>query len=80
MDANTNSYSTGPGELKIGLDVNRKTGMSLFRPGQQDLTVSLADNLIKPEMPEQVAGFLKTMSDTAMIRRIDFATMQGIFH
>lgn len=68
----------GPGELKIGLDVNRKTGMSLFRPAQQDLTVSLADNLIQPELPGQVAGFLEKVTTTPMVRRLEFASMNGM--
>lgn len=70
--------SPGPGELKIALDVNRKTGLSLFRPAQQDLTVSLADNLIRPEMPDQVADFLQKVTAKAMVRRLDFASMQGM--
>ena len=67
----------GPGELKIALDVGRKTGLSLFRPAQQDLTVSLADNLIRPEMSNQVSEFLQRMTTTPMVRRFDFASMQG---
>lgn len=64
--------------MKIGLEVNRKTGMSLFRPAQQDLTVSLADNLIRPEMPDQVADFLQKVTAKPMIRRLDFASMEGM--
>lgn len=67
----------GPGELKIGLDVKSQTGMSLYRPAQQDLTVSLADNLIRPEMPDQVADFLQKITAKPMIRRLDFGNMQG---
>ncbi|KAJ5631848.1 uncharacterized protein N7484_011948 [Penicillium longicatenatum] len=74
----TDRINLGPGELKIGLDVNRKTGMSLFRPAQQDLTVSLADNLIKPELPGQVAGFLDKVTTTPMVRRLEFASMNDL--
>ncbi|KAJ5565413.1 hypothetical protein N7513_001655 [Penicillium frequentans] len=74
----TDRINLGPGELKIGLDVNRKTGMSLFRPAQQDLTVSLADNLIKPELPGQVAGFLEKATTTPMVRRLEFASMNDL--
>lgn len=69
----------GPGELKIALDVNRKTGMSMYRPPQQDLTVSLADNLVRPEMPDQVANFLQKATANPMVRRLDFASMKGMF-
>ncbi|KAJ5730891.1 uncharacterized protein N7483_005399 [Penicillium malachiteum] len=74
----TDRINLGPGELKIGLDVNRKTGMSLFRPAQQDLTVSLADNLIQPEMPAQVTSFLEKITAKPMARRIDFASIQDL--
>jgi hypothetical protein len=70
----------GPGELKIALDVNKKTGMSLFRAAQQDLTVSLADNLVPSEMPEQVADFLQKITAKPMIRRLDFASMERKSH
>lgn len=71
-------FSLGPGELKIGLDVQRNTSMSLFRPAQQDLTLSLADNLIRPEMTAQLTGFLEKITAKPMVRRLDFPTMQGM--
>ncbi|KAJ5109644.1 hypothetical protein N7532_002289 [Penicillium argentinense] len=74
----TDRINLGPGELKIGLDVKSKTGMSLYRPAQQDLTVSLADNLVRPEMPEQVAEFLQKITAKPMVRRLDFASMQAL--
>lgn len=52
--------------------------MSLFRPAQHDLTVSLADNLVPAEMPEQVAGFLQKVTAKPMVRRLDFGSMQGM--
>ncbi|KAJ5580282.1 uncharacterized protein N7459_006267 [Penicillium hispanicum] len=74
----TDRINLGPGELKIALDANRKTGLSLFRPAQQDLTVSLADNLVRPEMPEQVSTLLQTVTATPMVRRFDFGSMQDL--
>ncbi|KAJ5273797.1 hypothetical protein N7478_008922 [Penicillium angulare] len=74
----TDRINLGPGELKVGLDVNRKTSMSLFRPAQQDLTVSLADNLVQSEMPEQMTEFLEKVTAKPMVRRIDFATIKDL--
>jgi hypothetical protein len=51
--------------------------MSLYRPAQQDLTVSLADNLVRPEMPDQIAEFIQKMTAKPMVRRLDFANIQG---
>lgn len=64
--------------MKIGLDVSRKTGMSLFRPAQQDMTISLADNLVRPEMSDQVADLLQKITAKPMVRRLDFGSMQGM--
>lgn len=61
------------------MDVQHSTSMSLFRPAQQDLTLSLADNLIRPEMPEEMAGFLEKLTAKPMVRRLEFATIQGIY-
>lgn len=64
--------------MKIGLDVQSKTSMSLFRSAQQDMTLSLADNLIRPELAGQLTGFLEKITAKPMIRRLEFPTMQGM--
>ncbi|CAG7919512.1 unnamed protein product [Penicillium olsonii] len=74
----TDRINLGPGELKVGLDVKRPTSMSLFRPAQQDLTLSLADNLVAPELPGKMAGLLEKITAKPMIRRFDFPTMQDL--
>jgi len=52
--------------------------MSLFRSAQQDLTLSLADNLISPELPGKLTGFLEKITAKPMVRRLEFPTMQGM--
>ncbi|KAI2791969.1 hypothetical protein POX_b01998 [Penicillium oxalicum] len=74
----TDRINLGPGDLRLGLDVKRATGMSLFRAPQHDLTISLADNLIRPEMPEQVSEFLRKGTAKPMIRRYEFTTVQDL--
>ncbi|KAJ5951654.1 uncharacterized protein N7479_010067 [Penicillium vulpinum] len=74
----TDRINLGPGELKIGLDVHRQMSMSLFRSAQQDLTLSLADNLIRPELVGQLTSFLEKITVKPMIRRLDFPTMQDL--
>lgn len=68
----------GPGELKLGLDVNKPTSLSLYRPPQRDLTVSVAENLVRPEMPDTLTSFLQTVKAKPMIRRFEFASLQGM--
>ncbi|KAL4912708.1 hypothetical protein BDW62DRAFT_214787 [Aspergillus aurantiobrunneus] len=74
----TDRLNLGPGELKLGLDVNNRTGLSLYRPGQQDLTVSAAENLIPPEMQDNLTEFLQTAMVKPMVRRFDFMTLKGL--
>ncbi|OJJ51737.1 hypothetical protein ASPZODRAFT_22174 [Penicilliopsis zonata CBS 506.65] len=74
----TDRINLGPGELKLRLDVHKQTGLSLYRPGQQDLTVSVADNLIRKEMPDTLTKFLQTAKTQPMVRRFEFANMQGL--
>ncbi|KAJ5782055.1 hypothetical protein N7457_003829 [Penicillium paradoxum] len=74
----TDRINLGPGELKIGLDVQRSTSMSLFRPAQQDMTLSLADNLVRPEMIKQLTTFMEKITAKPMVRRLDFPTIQDL--
>ncbi|QQK43721.1 Cys/Met metabolism, pyridoxal phosphate-dependent enzyme [Penicillium digitatum] len=74
----TDRINLGPGELKIGLDVQSTTSMSLFRPAQQDLTLSLADNLIRPELAGQLTSFLEKVATKPMVRRLEFPTIQDL--
>ncbi|KAI9925780.1 hypothetical protein AWENTII_012101 [Aspergillus wentii] len=74
----TDRINLGPGELKLGLDVNNRTGLSLYRPGQKDLTVSVAENLVRPEMPDTLSDFLQTAMVKPMIRRFDFASLKDL--
>ncbi|KAL5045051.1 hypothetical protein BDW71DRAFT_90462 [Aspergillus fruticulosus] len=74
----TDRLNLGPGELKIGLDVNNRTGLSLYRPAQQDLTVSAAENLIPPDMQDKLADFLQIAMAKPMIRKFDFMTVKGL--
>jgi hypothetical protein len=67
----------GPGELKLGLDINNRTGLTLYRPEQKDLTVSIADNLTNPEMPDKLTDFMQLAMTRPMVRRFDFATVKG---
>ncbi|PWY77059.1 hypothetical protein BO70DRAFT_409549 [Aspergillus heteromorphus CBS 117.55] len=74
----TDRINLGPGDLKLGLEINNRTGLSLYRPGQKDLTVSVAENLVLPEMPDKLSEFLQTAMVKPMIRRFDFATVQDL--
>ncbi|KAK2744919.1 hypothetical protein FQN55_006481 [Onygenales sp. PD_40] len=74
----TDRINIGPGEMKIGLDVNIPTGMSIMRPGQLDLGVSVAENLVPKEMGDNMLSFMKTARTTPIIRRYNFSSVQDL--
>ena len=51
--------------------------MSLLRPGQLDLTVAVAENLVPKEVPDSVAEFIKVASTQPIIRRFNFMSQEG---
>lgn len=69
----------GPGELKLGLDVTNRTGLSLYRPGQTDMTLSVAENLAPAEATDSLSELLPTTMVKPMIRRFNFATLEGMY-
>ncbi|KAF4266155.1 hypothetical protein CNMCM8812_001445 [Aspergillus fumigatus] len=74
----TDRLNLGPGELKMGLDVNNRTGFSLYRPAQQDLTVSIAENLVPAEVPDKIANFMQIAMVKPMVRRFEFASLKDL--
>ncbi|KAI1927221.1 hypothetical protein LOZ65_002347 [Ophidiomyces ophidiicola] len=74
----TDRVNLGPGELKIGLDVNIPTAMSLYRPAQNDLGVAVAENLVPKELPNELAGFLKTVGTNSSVRKYNFASVPDL--
>ncbi|KAF4174207.1 hypothetical protein CNMCM8694_009167 [Aspergillus lentulus] len=74
----TDRLNLGPGELKLGLDVNNRTVLSLYRPAQQDLTVSIAENLVPAEVPDQIANFMQIAMVKPMVRRFGFASLKDL--
>ena len=68
----------GPGELKVGLDVDNKTGLTLYRPAQEDMTVSVAANLVKGELlPGRLAELVQKVKVMPLVRSFDFSSMEG---
>jgi hypothetical protein len=63
--------------MKIGLDVNKNTVFYMLRSGQEDLTVTVAENMVRKELPDRLTEFLQTAKTTPMIRRYDFASLKG---
>lgn len=70
--------SPGPGELKIALDPNSQTTFSIYRRGQSNLTISVASNLVSPEVQQGVFHFLRMVPVTPTSRRLQFVSLQEL--
>ncbi|KAL1958803.1 hypothetical protein VTO42DRAFT_3640 [Malbranchea cinnamomea] len=74
----TDRINLGPGELKVSLDVNTPTAISIIRPGQLDLGVAIAENLVPKELPGNVTNFMKAVTTQPMIRRFNFMSLEDL--
>ncbi|EEH18795.1 hypothetical protein PABG_01114 [Paracoccidioides brasiliensis Pb03] len=74
----TDRINIGPGELKISLDVNNPTAMSILRPPHQDLGISVAENLVPQETTGNMTRLLKTSQTTPIIRRYNFTALRDL--
>ncbi|KAK2756116.1 hypothetical protein FQN54_005524 [Arachnomyces sp. PD_36] len=74
----TDRVNLGPGELKISLDMHFPTSMSIYRPPQQDLTVSVAENLVRSAMVESLKNFLHIAASNPTIRNYTFSSLGGL--
>ncbi|KKA20432.1 hypothetical protein T310_5551 [Rasamsonia emersonii CBS 393.64] len=72
----TDRMNLGPGEMKIALDVNKNTVFYMLRSGQEDLTVSVAENLVRKDLPDRLTEFLQAAKTKPMIRRYEFASLE----
>ncbi|KAL2374534.1 hypothetical protein BDBG_04709 [Blastomyces gilchristii SLH14081] len=74
----TDRINIGPGELEIALDVTIPTALSILRPPQLDLGISVAENLVPKETPGDMAQLLKIAQTKAVIRRYNFSSLQDL--
>ncbi|PGH06293.1 hypothetical protein GX51_02490 [Blastomyces parvus] len=74
----TDRINIGPGELEIALDVTIPTAMSILRPPQLDLGISVAENLVPKETPGDMAKLLKLSQTSTVIRRYNFSSLQDL--
>ncbi|WEW59010.1 hypothetical protein PRK78_004478 [Emydomyces testavorans] len=74
----TDRINLGPGDLKIGLDVNISTVMTLYRPPQNDLGIAVAENLVPKELPDELAAFHSAVSSKPLVRKYNFASIQDL--
>jgi hypothetical protein len=49
-----------------------------LRQQQHDLTVSIAENLVRQDSADRLTQFLQAAKSNAMIRRYEFATLEGL--
>lgn len=73
-------FSQLGGEWKIHLDASEGTSMSLLLPARQDLATLLAEDLARLALPDQLTTLLKELTAEPVTRRVDFRSVQGMFH
>lgn len=73
----TDRINIGPGDLKISLDINVPTTLSVIRSPQDDLSVAVAENMVPKEVPAQMKELLTVSKMKPIIRKYNFATLQG---
>ncbi|EFQ99784.1 hypothetical protein MGYG_02797 [Nannizzia gypsea CBS 118893] len=74
----TDRINIGPGDLKISLDINVPTTLSVMRPPQDDLSVAVAENMVPKEIPAQMKELLTVSKKKPIIRKYNFATLQDL--
>ncbi|EFE32786.1 uncharacterized protein ARB_00244 [Trichophyton benhamiae CBS 112371] len=76
----TDRINIGPGDLKISLDINVPTTLSVIRPPQDDLSVAVAENMVPKDVPAQMKELLTVSKTRPIIRKYNFATLQDMHH
>lgn len=57
--------------------MGKKTVLNVYRPPQEDMTISVAENLVAKDYPETVTKLLQLMKSTPLVRKYEFASLQG---
>lgn len=63
--------------MKIGLNANFDTALHMYRAQQEDMTVSVAENLVEKELPDRLTQFLETAKTKPMVHRYEFASLES---
>lgn len=65
--------------MKIRLDPNFDTAFYMYRAQQEDMTVSIAENLVEKELPDRLTQFLESAKTKPMVRRYEFSSLESKF-
>ncbi|KAK2743897.1 hypothetical protein FQN57_004520 [Myotisia sp. PD_48] len=71
----TDRINIGPGDLKIGFDINNPTAINVTRPAHNDLGIAVAENLIPSDVPSKMKNLLNISRLRPIIRHYDFASI-----
>ena len=72
------SACLGTGELQIGLSLIESTTVRLYRPAQNNLTVSFAKNLLPADATEVISRTLDSVSTAPSSRAYSFNSLPGM--
>lgn len=74
----TDRVNIGPGELKIRLDVNNSNELKVLRQPQQDMTVSISESQVPPDLSLSLASLLTTLATTQTTRTYTFPSLHSL--
>ncbi|RYO29711.1 hypothetical protein AA0111_g5938 [Alternaria arborescens] len=68
----------GPGELLVRLPVDEAAELTLLREAQQDMAVAVDASRTDPNVPDELAKLLKTLTSASTIRRLTFNSFNDL--
>jgi hypothetical protein len=63
--------------MQIRLDVGRIPELKVYRPPQEDMTISIAESEVKSDVPERLDALLQAISVSNTVRTFSFTSLEG---
>jgi hypothetical protein len=63
--------------MQIRLDVGRTPELKVYRPPQEDMTISIAESEVKSDVPERLDALLQAISVSNTVRTFSFNSLEG---
>ncbi|KAI9800502.1 MAG: hypothetical protein M1825_004050 [Sarcosagium campestre] len=73
----TDRINLGPGQLQIRLGAGSSPELKVLRIPQDDLTISVAEGQVSPDVPDALNELLRVASTSETVRKFGFHTLKG---
>lgn len=68
---------SGPGQLQLKLGVASMNDIQLYRPPQEDMTITIAGDHVAKDIPENINNLLQLIGTSDSVRSLGFESLQG---